>query len=88
MDNGSLASVSAAIATVLTYSNKKINILIANASINENEELIATEYSYEILFTMNQLSYFLLLQLLKPTFLTSSTPDFYLRAILTSSATY
>ncbi|PSN70484.1 NAD(P)-binding protein [Corynespora cassiicola Philippines] len=88
MDNGSLSSVRAAAATILTQSNNKVNILIANAGINEIQEYTLTDDGYEILLATNHLSHFLLFQLLKPALLASSSPEFHSRVALTTSSTH
>ncbi|KAF2704987.1 NAD(P)-binding protein [Pleomassaria siparia CBS 279.74] len=86
MDNASFASVRTAAATILTQTNNRINILIANAGIMGIQERTLTEDGYEMHFATNHLGHFLLFQLLKDALLTASTPSFHSRVVVVSSS--
>jgi NAD(P)-dependent dehydrogenase (short-subunit alcohol dehydrogenase family) len=58
-----------------------LNILINNAGIMALHERTLTEDGHEMQFATNHLGHFLLFQLLKPTLLASSTPQFPSRVV-------
>ena len=83
MSLDSLASVRAAAAEFLTQSNK-LNILVLNAGVM-NTPAGRTVDGFETQFGTNHIGHFLLFQLLKPTLLASSTPNFNSRVVSVSS---
>lgn len=64
-----------------------LNILIENAGIR-HVPFGRTRDGFEKHWGTNHLSHFLLFELLRPTLLASSTPDFYSRAIIVSSTAH
>jgi len=83
MSLDSFASIRAAAAEFLKQSNK-LNVLVLNAGV------MATPFGhtvdgFETQLGTNHLGHFLLFQLLKPTLLASSTPDFNSRVVSVSS---
>ena len=84
MDLNSLASVRSAAEEFLDKS-KTLNVLINNAGVMATPEG-KTQDGFETQFGTNHLAHFLLFQLLKPTLLKSSTPDFHSRVIALSSS--
>ena len=85
MDNTSLASVRAAAETFLHKSPGKLNVIVNNAGIMAAPYGKTTD-GHESQFGTNHLAHFLLFNLLKPTLLASSTPDFQSRVVNVSSA--
>jgi len=86
IDLASLASVRAAAEDFLRRSGGKLNILINNAGVMAIPEQRFTMDGHEMQFGTNHLGHFLLFQLLKPSLLASSTPDFPSRVVNLSSA--
>lgn len=84
LDLNSLASVRKFADEFLTASNNKLNILINNAGVMATPEG-TTEDGFETQFGTNHLAHFLLFQLVKPTLLASSRPDFQSRVVSVSS---
>ncbi|KAI4251646.1 MAG: hypothetical protein L6R42_008304, partial [Xanthoria sp. 1 TBL-2021] len=74
MDLNSLESVRSAAKSVLSQTST-LNILINNAGIMATPTLVKTADGFESQFGTNHLAHFLLFELLKPTLLTSSTPN-------------
>ena len=87
MDQMSLASVRAAAKDFLAQS-QQLNILICNAGIMALPQRTLTEDGHEAQFGVNHLSHFLLIQLLRPTLLASSTPSFHSRVVMVSSSAH
>ena len=87
MDQMSLASVRTAAKHFLDQS-QQLNILICNAGIMALPERTMTEDGHEAQFGVNHLAHFLLFQLLKPTLLASSRPDFHSRVVMVSSSAH
>ncbi|KAL9036767.1 MAG: hypothetical protein Q9180_004105 [Flavoplaca navasiana] len=85
MDLNSLDSVRSAARSVLSQTST-LNILINNAGIMATPTLVKTADGFESQFGTNHLAHFLLFELLKPTLLASSTPDFNSRVINLSSS--
>ncbi|KAL8851645.1 MAG: hypothetical protein Q9221_003482 [Calogaya cf. arnoldii] len=85
MDLNSLDSVRSAAKSVLSQTSA-LNILINNAGIMATPTLIKTADGFESQFGTNHLAHFLLFELLKPTLLASSTPQFNSRVINLSSS--
>ncbi|KAL8689679.1 MAG: hypothetical protein Q9218_004709 [Villophora microphyllina] len=85
MDLNSLDSVRSAAKDVLTKT-ETLNVLINNAGIMATPTLEKTSDGFESQFGTNHLAHFLLFQLLKPTLLASSTPNFNSRVINLSSS--
>ncbi|TVY53765.1 Retinol dehydrogenase 14 [Lachnellula cervina] len=83
LDLDSLASVRACASEFLSKSSR-LNIFIANAGIMACPEG-RTKDGFESQFGTNHLAHFLLFNLLKPTLLASSTPDFNSRAVILTS---
>ncbi|OHW92665.1 WW domain-containing oxidoreductase [Colletotrichum incanum] len=79
----SLKSVRAAAKAFLDQS-EKLNLLILNAGIMCTPEG-KTEDGFELQFGTNHLGHFLLFQLLKPAFLSGTTPSFQSRVVAVSS---
>ncbi|ORY12373.1 hypothetical protein BCR34DRAFT_563994 [Clohesyomyces aquaticus] len=82
-DLNSLASVRKCAAEFLAKSSQ-LNILVNNAGIMMTPEG-RTADGHELQFGTNHLAHFLLFQLLKPTLLSSATPDFGSRVVNVSS---
>ena len=85
MDQNSLASVRECAQSFLSKS-KQLNVLIGNAGIMANPTNDKTKDGFEAQFGTNHLAHFLLFQLLKPTLLSSSTPEFNSRVVCVSSS--
>ncbi|KAL8994962.1 MAG: hypothetical protein Q9169_005203 [Polycauliona sp. 2 TL-2023] len=85
MDLNSLDSVRSAAKSVLSQTST-LNILINNAGIMATPTLVKTADGFESQFGTNHLAHFLLFELLKPTLLASSTPEFNSRVINLSSS--
>ena len=85
MDLASLNGVRNAAEEFLAKS-KTLNILINNAGIMGVPQLVRTTDGFESQFGTNHLAHFLLFQLLKPTLLASSTPEFNSRVVNVSSS--
>lgn len=83
LDLNSLASVRACANSFLSES-KTLNIIINNAGVMASPEG-RTADGFETQFGTNHLAHFLLFNLLKPTLLASSTPEFHSRVIVLSS---
>jgi NAD(P)-dependent dehydrogenase (short-subunit alcohol dehydrogenase family) len=86
LDLESLASVRTCVAEFLA-SSQKLNILITNAGVRLVPEG-RTQDGFEVHFGTNHLSHFLLFQLLQPTLLHSSTPEFQSRVVALSSTAH
>lgn len=84
MDLNSLDSVGAAANEFLGHS-KTLNILINNAGVMATPKG-KTADGFETQFGTNHLAHFLLFQLLKPTLLRSSSPEFNSRVVAVSSS--
>ena len=84
IDLNSLDSVRAAARTFLEKS-KTLNVLVNNAGIMATPQGTTAD-GFETQFGTNHLAHFLLFQLLKPTLLASSTPEFHSRVVVVSSA--
>lgn len=84
IDLNSLDSVRAAAQTFLGKS-KTLNVLINNAGIMATPQA-KTADGFESQFGTNHLAHFLLFQLLKPTLLASSTPEFHSRVVVVASS--
>ncbi|GAW18118.1 hypothetical protein ANO14919_075910 [Xylariales sp. No.14919] len=82
----SLASVRACVEEFLAIS-QTLNILITNAGVRLVPEG-RTQDEFEVHFATNHLSHFLLFELLKPTLLRSSTPEFQSRVVAISSTAH
>jgi len=82
-DLNSLASVRKCADTFLAQHNR-LNVLIANAGIMACPEG-RTADGFELQFGTNHLAHFLLIQLLLPTMVKSSTPEFQSRVVVLSS---
>lgn len=67
--------------------SKKLNVLVNNAGIRNPPEGRTVD-GFEIQFGTNHLGHFLLFQLLKPTLLASSTPEFNSRVLNVSSGSH
>lgn len=86
MNLDSLKSIRAGAEEFLTKS-KKLNVLVDNAGIRNPPEGRTVD-GFEIQFGTNHLGHFLLFQLLKPTLLASSTPEFNSRVLNVSSGSH
>ncbi|CZR57113.1 related to reductases [Phialocephala subalpina] len=86
MNLDSLASVRAGAEDFLKKSNK-LNVLVNNAGIRNPPEGRTVD-GFEIQFGTNHLGHFLLFQLLKPTLLASSTPEFNSRVVNVTSGSH
>lgn len=86
LDLNSLASVCNCADAFLARSNR-LDILITNAGVMATPEG-RTQDGFETQFGTNHLAHFLLIQLLLPTLLKSSTPDFQSRVIILSSVAH
>ncbi|KIV97624.1 hypothetical protein PV10_01348 [Exophiala mesophila] len=84
LDTSSFDSVRTAVKEFLSKESK-LHLLINNAGIMALPELTLTADGQEAQFQTNHLGHFLLFQLLKPTLLASSTPDFHSRVVNVSS---
>jgi len=84
LDMDSLASVRACAKQFLEKSST-LNILVTNAGVMMTPEG-RTQDGFETQFGTNHLAHFLLFQLLKPTLLSSATPEFGSRVVSLSSA--
>lgn len=87
MDQTSLQSVREAANIILSRTNT-VNLLINNAGVMAVPELQLTADGYEVQFTTNHLSHFLLFQLLKPALLAAATGDFQSRVVMVSAAAH
>lgn len=85
MDHNSLQSVRDGAAEFLKKSGGKLNILMTNAGVMSSP-VPKTKDGFEALFGVNYLATFLLVQLLQPALLASTTPDFHSRLVVVSSA--
>ncbi|WYZ34666.1 hypothetical protein EsH8_I_000942 [Colletotrichum jinshuiense] len=86
LDLGSLDSVRQGAKEFLSKS-EKLNVLINNAGVMACPRGKTTD-GFETQFGTNHLGHFLLFQLLKPTLLASSTPEFNSRVISVSSSSH
>ncbi|KAI1428321.1 hypothetical protein F5Y12DRAFT_790350 [Xylaria sp. FL1777] len=86
LDLESLASVRACADEFLAKS-KTLNVLIANAGVRLVPEG-RTQDGFEVHMATNHFSHFLLFELLKPTLLRSSTPQFQSRVVAVSSTAH
>ncbi|KAI8933855.1 hypothetical protein NX059_009554 [Plenodomus lindquistii] len=86
LDLNSLASVRKC-AEAFLASSSKLNILIANAGIMAVPEG-RTADGFETQLGTNHLAHFLLIQLLTPTLLASSTPEFNSRVVILASSAH
>lgn len=85
MDHNSLQSVRDGAAEFLKRSGGKLNVFMANAGITVLP-MGKTKDGFEGIFAVNYLAPFLLVQLLRPAMLASTTPEFNSRLIVVSSA--
>ncbi|KAJ2965517.1 hypothetical protein NQ176_g10577 [Zarea fungicola] len=76
-----------ACAEELKSKTNKLNIVVENAGIR-NVPAGRTKDGFELHWGTNHLAHFLLLQLLKPLLLASSTPSFHSRAVIVSSTAH
>ncbi|PSN62400.1 short-chain dehydrogenase [Corynespora cassiicola Philippines] len=83
IDLGSLESIREGVKDFLSKSNK-LNILINNAGVMACPKY-STKDGFEMQIGTNHIGHFLLFELLKPTLLASSTPEFNSRVISLSS---
>ncbi len=86
LDLESLDSVRACVAEFKAKSNK-LNVLIENAGIR-NVPAGRTKDGFELHWGTNHLAHFLLFELLKPTLLNSSSPEFQSRVVVVSSTAH
>lgn len=86
MNLDSLASIRAGVEQFLKKTNK-LNVLVNNAGIRNPPEGRTVD-GFETQFGTNHLGHFLLFQLLKPTLLASSTPEFNSRVVNVSSGSH
>ena len=86
LDLTSLTSVRQCVAQFLQHS-QRLNVLILNAAVMATPES-RTEDGFELQFGVNHVAHFLLFQLLKPTLLASSTPQFQSRVVCLSSSAH
>lgn len=86
MNNICPASIVDAAKTILDLSKGRINILINNAGMMANSNLILTSAGHEVQFQVNYLSHFYLFHLLRTALLASSTPEFHSRVVNVSSS--
>ena len=84
LDTADFASVRACAHAFLAKENN-LNIVINNAGVMAVPDRELTKDGNEIQFQTNHLGHFLLFQLLKPTLLASSTPEFNSRVVNVSS---
>lgn len=84
MELSSVESVRAGATEFLERAHGQINILIANAGVMCTPYEKTTD-GFELQFGVNHLAHFLLLQLLKPSLIASSTEHFRSRVISVSS---
>lgn len=85
MDHNSLQSVRDGAAEFLKRSAGKLNVLIANAGVVASP-VSKTKDGFEAVFGVNYLAPFLLVQLLQPALVASTTPAFHSRLVVVSSA--
>ena len=85
LDQNSLDHVRAFAKDFLSKTDK-LNVLVCNAGIMALQTNTKTVDGFEAQFGTNHLSHFLLFQLLKPTLLKSSTPDFNSRVVCVASS--
>lgn len=85
MDHNSLQSVRNGAAEFLTRSGGKLNVLMTNAGVVASP-VNKTQDGFEAVFGVNYLAPFLLVQLLQPALVASSTPAFHSRLVVVSSA--
>lgn len=85
MDHTSLQSVRNAASEFLDRSGGKLNVLMANAGIVASS-VPKTADGFEAVFGINYLASFLLIQLLTPALISSTTPAFNSRLVVVSSA--
>ncbi|KAK5994723.1 Short-chain dehydrogenase/reductase prx1 [Cladobotryum mycophilum] len=86
LDLDSLDSVRACVADYRAKSNR-LNVLIENAGIR-NVPFGRTKDGFELHWGTNHLAHFLLFELLRPTLLEFSTPDFQSRVVVVSSTAH
>ncbi|KAI9037535.1 uncharacterized protein KD926_000255 [Aspergillus affinis] len=86
LDLDSLASVRKCAGTFLSMSNH-LNVLIANAGVMATPEGRTID-GFETQFGTNHLAHFLLIQLLLPALLESSSPNFQSRVVILSSSAH
>lgn len=86
LDLNSLASVRKC-ADAFTKDSKNLNVIIANAGVMATPEG-RTEDGHETQFGTNHLAHFLLIQLLLPTLINSTLPDFQSRVVILSSSAH
>jgi NAD(P)-dependent dehydrogenase (short-subunit alcohol dehydrogenase family) len=86
LDLTSLQSVRQCVTDFLQRS-QKLNVLILNAAVMATPEG-HTEDGFELQLGVNHIAHFLLFQLLKPTLLASSTPQFASRVVAVSSSAH
>jgi NAD(P)-dependent dehydrogenase (short-subunit alcohol dehydrogenase family) len=87
LDLNSLVSVRQLASTLLEKTGGKLNVLITNAGVMCTPHG-KTEDGFETQFGTNHLAHFLLFQLLKPSLLSSSSPEFQSRVVVLSSASH
>lgn len=87
LDTSSFESVRNAAKDFLSKESK-LNLLINNAGIMALPEVVITPDGHEAQFQTNHLGHFLLFQLLKPTLLASSSPNFHSRVVNVSSSAH
>lgn len=85
MDQSSLQSVQDGADEFLKRSGGKLNVLMANAGIVASP-IRKTQDGFEAVFAINYLSPFLLVRLLTPALIASTTPEFNSRLVVVSSA--
>jgi NAD(P)-dependent dehydrogenase (short-subunit alcohol dehydrogenase family) len=85
IDHNSLQSVRDGAAEFLKRSGEKLNVLMANAGIVASP-VSKTKDGFEAVFGINYLATFLLVQLLSPALLASTTPAFHSQLVVVSSA--
>ncbi|OQD73893.1 hypothetical protein PENDEC_c013G00477 [Penicillium decumbens] len=85
MDQSRLESVREGAVEFLKRSGGKLNVLMANAGIVASP-VKETQDGFEAVFAINYLSTFLLVQLLAPALVASTTPEYNSRLVVVSSA--
>jgi len=85
MDQNTLQSVRDGCADFLERSGGKLNVLMPNAGIVASKSL-QTQDGFETLWGVNYVATFLLVKLLTPALISSSTPSFNSRLVVVSSA--
>lgn len=85
MDHDSLQSVRDGAAKFLKSSGGKLNVLMTNAGVVASP-VSKTKDGFETVFGVNYLAPFLLVQLLLPALVASTTPAFHSRLVVVSSA--